>query len=514
MVGQNDLPQRSTRPFAELLHDRAEISGRTIEEMQFVRVLARRASIVDSLLRGCTFDDCSFTRSDFEAVAFENCTFSGCDFSTADFRSCEFSNCKLVNCRFPGGAFIGVTMRGCLVVAARFDRQMLDGNTWTECEFTRVRFHRATLIHSTFTSCHFGDTRLDDCASMYHFFERCSFTSCRMNVETVALSQGLTRDNLASLTLVWQGLRQRTPADIDDLLRQLSDALVSRVWAVAACSLAINFSLGNTRDAFRLAYGAIAKTINAGRPIRREEVRYLARLADRLSTSDRLPFFVVVDGLELLGVDGAGEALDDESYRLLAFALKEAEYRAVRGWEAAWSKLQDAGEDPLLVEFIFDERPSVELLPVLQELARARGELGSLPESMGTRRGSYVEAIALGLGTLTAFVISLGMLVRGVDALITLRAKLEILVAPRLPSQVRTRALQRLPSGSAEMMREIAGCLALLSAGKLPSLASGSEELVDRLQGISVLGPTPHRSRVRGGAGEAKIGIADRSEGG
>jgi hypothetical protein len=277
--------------------------------------------------------------------------------------------------------------------------------------------------------------------------------------------------------------------------------------------LAINFSLMSTRDAFRLAFGVVAASIKAGRPLRRDEVRYLARLIDHLASHDLLPFLSVVDGLELASVEALPDTSGDESLRSLGYSLKEAEFRAVQAWNATWNAAQAFTADRLFVEFIFDQKPNADLISILQELAYARGDATGAPELLGSRQGSYVETVALSLGTLMAFVISLGMLVRVVDSLISLRAKLEVLAAPRLPRQVRTRALQQLPSSSSEVMREITQCLALLSSGHLLSLTSASGELATRMRAINVRRDAPRHSRVSEPAGEARLGIGDQNGG-
>lgn len=509
----SDDPQRALVPQAQpTLFRRVELTGAVVCGQIFSAASADRARIVDTLFRDCTFFECSFRTADFEATLFESCSFIRCNFSTADFRSSEFSKCVIDNCNFSSGAIKTCRFSETKINGGRFDRQSLDENLWCDCELTNVNFRRATLLHMDFERCGLQRVQFADCTTLYHFFSECEFDKCRMDVDNVALSFGLTRQNLESLTLVWQGLRQRMPKSIPALLGRLLDGFAMRRWGVAACTLAINFSLLETREAFRLAFASMREATSTGRRLRSGELKFLSRVVNRLADQSALPFLTVVDGLEFCtrAVELPGYA-DDENLRLLALALKEAELRALAEWDATKLKLKSLESEYVNVEFVWEVRPAVELLPMLAELHQAYGGVGPAPTLIESRNGSYVEVVTMGLGTLGALALAIGMVVRSIDGLITTRAKLEVLFAKRLPSSIRTRALQPLPSTSAELAREISTCLALISSGQLPMITNGASSAVDQLRTINVSPAAPAPSPSQRGTGEALRGIEDRS---
>jgi uncharacterized protein YjbI with pentapeptide repeats len=494
-----------------ILFHRADIVGETVVDEMFNGVRADRAVIADTLFRNCIFDRCSFRTSDLEAVVFEGCRFTDCDFTTADFRSAEFARCQIEACNFTGGAIKASRFEACVLKGGRFGRQALDENVWVDCELTGVSFRRATLLHMAFTGCRFTETGFADCTSLYHFFDDCHFSACRMNADCVALSAGLTRENLEAIALVWQGLRQRSPGTVDARLSGLLQALVARRWGVATASLAINFQLLETRDALRVAFASIEEALVANRPLRRDEVRYLSRLIARLAERDALPFLAVAEGLDLYARAEALQAQGEENLRALALALKEAELAALETWDRTRSMFVGRRETVVAVEFTFERRPDADLLPMLSELSQQTSGKSQRPLLIEARSGSYIEVVTMTLGTLMAFVIALGMLVRIIDGLITARARVEVLVSKQLPASVRTRALQPLPSASAELIREVGACMALLSDGHLPVVASGASSIVKQLRAINVSPRSGGRAAVAEEGVSARRGSRRRS---
>jgi uncharacterized protein YjbI with pentapeptide repeats len=470
-----------------ILYQRVDLSGETVANRTFVGECADRAKIADTIFRGCQFVECSFRTADFEAVVFENCSFNRCNFKTADFRSSQFARCTIDDCNFSSGAIKNTDFSECKIGGGRFDRQSLDENSWSDCRLDGVSFRRSTALHMEFNRCEFVRTQFADCTSLYHFFRGCRFSKSRMDVDNVALSFGLTRENLQELTLVWQGLGQRTPRQVPILLKQLLDGFAERRWGIAACSLAINFSLLSTREALRLAFASMRLAMQPGQRLRSGEVKFLAHLVNELSQRAELPFLSVVEGLDLcadLGEMPACEAND--SLRSLAFTLKEAELQILARWQETWDKLATLTPPAAQAEFVFEHQPDHALLSVLGEVHRSRGGRQVAPQVIDARTGSYIEVVMLSIGSLGTFVIVLGMVGRSIDGLITIRAKTEVLLAKRLPPAVRTRALQPLPSTSAELAREINTCMALISGGHLPLLSVAAPNIIDQLRALNV----------------------------
>lgn len=498
------------KPNTPVLFQRVELSGAVIEGENFVNVNAERAKIADTMFRRCRFIRCCFRTADFEAAVFEDCVFDHCDFRTADFRSSQFARCVIDNCIFSSGAIQNCNFYGSKIVSGKFDRQSLEESRWTDCTFIRFRLRRATSLHLEFNNCELEECEFADCTSLYHFFRDCRFVRSRMDVDTLALSFGLTRDNLRSLTFVWQGLGQRLPKDQDALLKRLLRGFVDRHWGIAACALSVNFALLPAREAFRLAFASVRTALNDGLRIRSGEVKFLARLVEELSQGSDLPFVVIAEGLDLCADLTSTRSSDvDDSVKLLAFTFKEAELQILGRWQEVWNRLHDSSR--LMLEFTFEQKPNTSLMEVLCEIHTARHAMDAPPRLVETRRGSHIEVVMMGAGSLTAFVIALGMVARSIDKLIIIRAKTQVLFARRLPPAIRTRALEPLPSISAELGREISMCLSLLSAGQLPLTSGGGTELASHLRSI-IAAPAPGSAPLgQGGPGGTPRAIEDHS---
>jgi hypothetical protein len=479
------------------LSDGMILTGATIVDETYAGSSAIRGYFTDTMFRRCTFVQCSLRRCDFEAVIFEQCSFLDCDFGSSDFRSTDFIECTLVRGNFPNGSTKGCKYVGCVLQECRFYRQSFEQNTLIKCSLSKCTFHRSTVLHLEFDHCTFVETKLSDCTWLYHIFDECQFEKSSINADSVALTFGLTRENLDSLSLVWQGKRQQKSRDVDQLLQELIDTFMLHGWAIPACILALNFSLTGRLAALEAVFSALWRNVLAGRPVRLDELQFLTRVLDLISEQGKMPFLAVVRGLDFCArVAEYDRGREETVFRPLAFTLKDAEFRAILAWENLWQLVQGPLDEVHDVAFVFDEAPSVSLVAILQELHGASSPGDRTPALVSTRSGSYIEIVCLTLGTLMAFNLALGMLVQTTGYLITLRNKGRELLAPRATALTRKRALEPAPAPSTQLGRQIALMLGLLSGGSLPLLLGSADSLVKGLREIRLPGgvappPTP-----------------------
>jgi hypothetical protein len=468
------------------IRDGAILSGETFSREAFRLASAKRAYFTDCLFRDCIFEGCNFQRCDFEAVVFEACTFVDCDFSSADLRSVEFARCSITNAKFPNGAIKACLFSKCELTRCRFYRQSFEENRLTDCLLENCRFHRATMLHVEFRRCAFRSSSIADCTSLYHIFEACSFTNTEINVDSVPLSFGLSRENLGSLRLVWQGKRLKRGSDVVDLLDDLLKSVAVRGWSLPAAVLALNFSLAPTRDAFDLVFAGIIEAAQARRPLRTDELKFLARIVNMLVARKHMPFLPVMKGLDVI-IDLAEKEAHEEALRPLFHALRDAEQTILQSWEQTWRLLQPLSDRMVEVEFLFEEDPQVPLQPIAEELQHILGSGVGAPKLMGTRSGSYIEMLSIPVSTLLALTISMGMLVRILDLAIIVRIKYGILRAPQVPQTIYARALAEPQSASAELLQALRAIADGVKGGQAPLTSGGADVIAGQLRQITVL---------------------------
>lgn len=494
------------------IHDDVEISGHLIVGRTFEGCSAIQGHFSDTIFRDCRFVECNFSRSDFDAVAFEKCIFESCNFSTSDIRSTEFVSCSIYGSNFSDGDIKAATFRNSLISGCKFRKQTFASSMIIDCKIQETRFDYSTIINMNFKACTFIKIKLVTCTSLYHFFEECSFVECSMNIDNIGLSFGLTRENLRDIKLVWQRKVQGKRVDISKLLDDLLESLVARRWGVAAAVLAINFSLLPTPVALRIAFASIGATMDAGRPFRSDELRFLAQVVGAIVESGQLPFLSADEGLDLL-TPVMAQRPETEGLQQLALAFRDAEFKILSAWNQTWTALDALGSEVLEAEFYFEQRPDVGLLIVLDELHGAKMVEGPSPQRLSWRNGSYYEVVSMTVSTLMMLMVAGGTIARLLDQLISIRAKGGVLFASQLPATIRERALDPSPRMSGELLGIVQSLLLLLKAGHLPIVTSELPALLEKLRAIEVRTDSA-ASLTHQEGGEAPLENEDRNEAG
>jgi len=108
----------------------------------------------------CTFTNCDFTACDFLGVAFTDCSFISCNFSEAKINYVALRDAQFTDCNFNGVNFsmvdsllFGVGFKDCTLDYAKFYTLKLKGTTFSSCSLIAVDFMSTDLTGVIFDDC-------------------------------------------------------------------------------------------------------------------------------------------------------------------------------------------------------------------------------------------------------------------------------------------------------------------------------------------------------------------------
>jgi hypothetical protein len=292
----------------------------------------------------------------------------------------------------------------------------------------------------------FERTDLSDCTSQYHLFTDCTFIASKLNAEAVGLMFGLTRQNLTQVELVFRGNKvESVGTSVDDLIASLLTTYRARGWPFAAAILELNF-LGDRQRSLADVFAVIETAAASALPLKADEIRFFARIIERLSQEGLLSLLPIASGLDsVVRSADLRENRDVDSLKMLHYALKDAEHRELRAIDVALAPLSpELGETSTRVSFVFDEKPSVSLFEWFNHLEDVGGYIVPAPRFVKAERGSYIEYFVIMPSVLCSLLIAMNTVERIVDRLIYIRARSEVLFSRRLPPAIRQRALEPL----------------------------------------------------------------------
>jgi uncharacterized protein YjbI with pentapeptide repeats len=469
--------------------DKGDLTNLTFTGLLLEGASAKQAFFSGTLFRDCVFRGCDFSRSDFEGAVFENCVLTDCDLSVADFRSVELARSLFTACSFAEGGMKDCIFRDCRLEHCGFPQQTFEGNRLTGCELVDCNFHRSTMLHDEFSATRFTRTDLADCTSIYHLFSGCEFIESSLNAEAIGLTFGLTRENLGGLGLTWLGdklsIREGGP---DLLVKDLITTYRDRGWSFAAGIMELNFGIAPSLEALVEIFRAIEEAAASPRPLKGDEIRFLARVIEALSDARRLPLLAVEAGLDMIGrASELRNGRDDAAFRPLRHILAEAEQNIFFELDRCWDALARLpSEQPARVHFVMGDEPDVELGTCLAQLHEARGLGGPAPQFVKSYRGSYVEVFWIMPTALTSFVVSLAMVERIIGRLISIRVLSETLRTDKIPPAIRSRILQQIPGHGAAVATEIGAYMEVFGGGRGRKLADGTRRIAEKLERIEV----------------------------
>jgi uncharacterized protein YjbI with pentapeptide repeats len=468
------------------LTDRADLTALLLFDEVVDGASARQALFSGVLFRNCTFRQCNFSRADFEGAVFEDCVFEACDFSVADFRSVEAARTRFMGCNFDEGSARSCRYTGCVFESCSVHAHSFEENKIFDSRFVECSFQRSTLLHCDFTRTQFNATDLADCTAQFHLFSDCDFHSSRINAEAVGLTFGLTRQNLAATGLVWRGLGVEQVEGGSDLPQDLCTTYEARGWIFGAGILRLNFNLLPTHQALGEIFATIEKEAHSELPVKLDEIRFLSRVIERLSTDARLPFVSIDAGLDaIITCADLQDRKNEEAFRPLYHALKDAEYSELVAIEKSIAPLQGHGAaEVVTAKFTFSEKPSRSFFVWLTELQSEGALPGPAPRLLRTSVGSYIEILSLSVATLSSVLVCLGLLERILDRLVYIRARGALLLSGTLPATIRRRALQPMAPAPQSLLRELRGYLD--RANKSPDFPGEVKQFTEKLTKVEV----------------------------
>jgi fluoroquinolone resistance protein len=122
-------------------------------------------SFRECLLEKGTYEECAFTRCDFNAsdisgIIFRECRFDNCDLSLAHLRSTGFQDVRFSGCKLLGTVFSGCSVflleigfENCMMKLSSFQKLKLRNTVFRKCDLREADFTETDLAGSSFEQC-------------------------------------------------------------------------------------------------------------------------------------------------------------------------------------------------------------------------------------------------------------------------------------------------------------------------------------------------------------------------
>lgn len=408
----------STSPIVpgEPSHDMQPKSDLTYRSYSNVRASGMDLSkslLIGTLFQKCAFIEAKFDNCDIEGAHFLECTFENCSFIDADIRSCTFSRCTLVSCSFNQALLLDLSVQGSVFSRTSFERASVHDSSFEQSELRDCSFLHASALHNSFECVEFEDIRIAECTFLYALMLGCRFVRVQLNAEAVGAIFGMSKENLESVELIYLGDVQQAP--IEDIVAALRSSYIERKWNFLSAMLAVNYGPEHRLLALDEAVEALCGVARNGIGVKRDEFRFLARVAEELGRQGTLPIAFLVHAAEETGqlLNGSKLAsnasttvqeLHNKFYLLLQENLDL--------YQAAIDTLVTAEDVSVLVlvTLTYRERPTVDSAELLRLASQQLSHGGTLPSKLvSARSGSWIEVVqttALGAMALYAMLVA------------------------------------------------------------------------------------------------------------
>ncbi|MDR2788979.1 MAG: pentapeptide repeat-containing protein, partial [Candidatus Accumulibacter sp.] len=476
-------------------HTGADLTYRSFTDVQVKSADLKRSMLYGTLFQSCVFTEVEFDNCDIEGARFAQCTFVDCTFVDADLRSCTFAACNFKGSRFDQALLLDITVQGCDFHGTFFDRASIHDSTFEQSTLRKCSIKNVSALHNTFDRTGLEDIRIADCTFLYALMLNCRFDRVELNVEAVGTIYGISRKDLASMTLVFLGKTQRDPDE--DLIEVLKDSYQERKWYFLKAMLEVCYGPEHRLFALNRALDILCEVATLSIGVKRDEFRFLLRVAEELSMQGLLPIGFLVHAAEQTGlllskpgltsnVLATVQELHNRVYLLLQ--------QSVDLYNEAVGRLSltDDQDAAARVTLTYRERPTTDAAEVI----RLAGQLMPTrhPDAIlvSARSGSWIEVIqtsVLGAMTLYAIIaVTNGILAQ----LIRTRALANALVQP-----IPKRTVQTLVKSSVFRHSEPAQsrliCTALNALSNLTSRSAGTDDVyalvaggLEKLEAVSV----------------------------
>jgi fluoroquinolone resistance protein len=432
------------QPDGERFGPHSDLTYQLIENMTLEGTDLRQCLFTGAVFRRTVFRQVNFRRSDFDAARFEMCEFVECDLSI-DMRSTLFVRTSFVGCTV-GTAFItDCSFDDCRFEKIHFDDCAISHNQFEACSFRECSLTQSTFVHNIVRRSLFDSANMGDCTFLYVVMKDCTFSNCSMNLESVGMIYGITAVDLQRFRYIHLGIEQATPQP-SELIDTLLDQYIGRRWRIGVAVLRLNFQMAAPLYAFHQYLVETRDTFEAGTPLNREEMLFVAKLMTELKAETRLPLATCFDVTlwctalteiaqqsEVLDTDRTTEVLRELSNRALVLSQDGL---AVIETSGSGRVLAGGVDATLVVKFVFTQRPAVELAELVTTVAAETGLIVlKRSSSMPGHPGSWVEYLQTTVISLAAMRIFLYFINGVLYDLTEARARITTLARPRLPKE-------------------------------------------------------------------------------
>ncbi len=375
---------------------RSDLTYRSYTEQRVIELDLSRSLLIGTSFHKCNFSRLKFDNCDIEGARFVECNFDRCTFTDADIRSCTFVQCDFDRCRFDQALLLDLAVQSTNFLATSFERASVHDSTFGQGALRDCSIKHASVLHNSFDRMEFEDIRIADCTFLYASMLNCHFNRVQLNAEAVGTIFGMSAENLASIELIYLGEIQLSP--IEDTVAALQSSYRDRKWTFLSTMLAVNYGPEHRLIALNHALDALCTVARSGIGVKRDEFRFLARVAEQLSSRGGLPIGFLVHAAE-----ETGRLLDELDFANVLATIQELHNRLylllqenLDLYRASVTRLLATEDiaDQVLVTMTYRERPAVDSTELLR-LAGALMTVGEVPRAklVSARVGSWVEVI-------------------------------------------------------------------------------------------------------------------------
>jgi uncharacterized protein YjbI with pentapeptide repeats len=385
---------------------RSDLTYRLYAKVETSSADLSRSLLIGTSFQQCTFSNVRFDNCDIEGTRFTDCTFVSCTFIDADLRSCMFAHCDFDACNFDQALLLDITVQGGGFSRTSFDRASIHESTFEQSALRECSIKHASALQNTFDRTDFEGIRIADCTFLYALMLGCRFERVQLNAEAVGTIFGISKADLVSITLIYLGDTQHSPAE--DIVTALKASYFDRKWYFLGAMLEVNYGPENRLLALCNALDSLCAVAAGGIGVKRDEFRFLARVAEELARQDVLPMSFLVHAAE-----ETGRLLDKPNLTSNVLAtiveLHNRLYLLVQQsvdlYSEAVNRLLPTEDETAMVRItaVYRERPAIDSA----EVVRLAGQLMSAEAPHATlisaRRGSWIEVVRTTAAGATAF---------------------------------------------------------------------------------------------------------------
>lgn len=179
-----------------------------------------------------TFQNCTFSASDFKEIFMEKCIFKKCTFESCTFADGIFSGCSFTECTFKSSTMNNSYFQNCRIDRCFFNSSNLDSATFYTCSFSNCDFNYVSapgaLFHRSGLKC--CGLHVTDLREVYFYktgLKGVSFSHCDFKETLFSSGEAVGVDFTGSSIFGCKALNMKTesPAILKAMYRTLSRRL-------------------------------------------------------------------------------------------------------------------------------------------------------------------------------------------------------------------------------------------------------------------------------------------------